>query len=82
MVVVPPLGGVIVDRVDRVRLLYLTQIGSLLVAALLAIVTWSGLVQPWHILLSTFAGGLLLAFGNPARQSLIPDTKFVQTLTE
>jgi MFS family permease len=73
MVVVPPLGGVVVDRVDRVRLLYLTQTGSLLVAALLAIVTWSGLVQPWYILLSTFAGALLLAFDNPARQSLIPE---------
>ena len=46
MVVVPPLGGVVVDRVDRVRLLYSTQTGSLLLAAALAILTWSGLVQP------------------------------------
>ncbi len=60
MVVVPRLGGVVVDRVDRVRLLYITQTGALL-AAVLAIVTWSGLVRPWHILLTTFAGALLLA---------------------
>lgn len=73
MIVVPPLGGVVVDRVDRIKLLYITQIGSLLLAALLAILTWSGLVQPWHILLTTFAGALLLAFDNPARQSLIPE---------
>jgi MFS family permease len=46
MVVVPPLGGVVVDRVDRVRLLYVTQTGSLLLAATLAILTWSGLVVP------------------------------------
>jgi MFS family permease len=73
MVVVPPLGGVVVDRVDRIRLLYITQTGSMLLAALLALLTWSGLVQPWHILLTTFVGALLLAFDNPARQSLIPE---------
>ena len=73
MVLVPPLGGVLVDRVDRVRLLYRTQTGALLLAALLAILTWSGLVQPWHILLTSGAGALLLAFDNPARQSLIPE---------
>ena len=73
MVLVPPLGGVLVDRVDRVRLLYRTQTGALLLAALLASLTWSGLVQPWHILLTSGAGALLLAFDNPARQSLIPE---------
>src|SRR5215208_4163232 len=39
MVLVPPLGGVLVDRVDRVRLLYRTQTGALLLAALLALLT-------------------------------------------
>ena len=42
MVVVPPLGGVVVDRVDRVRLLYITQPCSLLLAVLLAILSWCG----------------------------------------
>ena len=73
MVLVPPLGGVLVDRVDRVRLLYGTQAGALLLAALLAVLTWRGLVQPGHILLTSGAGALLLAFDNPARQSLIPE---------
>lgn len=73
MVLVPPLGGVVVDRVDRVRLLFVTQTCALLLAVLLAVLTWSGLVRPWHILLTTFAGALLLAFDNPARQSLIPE---------
>jgi MFS family permease len=73
MVLVPPLGGALADRVDRIRLLYVTQTCSLLLAALLAVLAWSGAVAPWHILLTTFGGALLLAFDNPTRQALIPE---------
>ena len=61
------------DRVDRVRLLFVTQSASLALATLLAALTWSGAIRPWHILATTFAGALLLAFDNPARQSLVPE---------
>jgi MFS family permease len=73
MIVAPPVGGMVADRVDRIKLLYITQTSSLLLAALLAVLTWAGTIQPWHILLTTFAGALLLAFDNPTRQSLIPE---------
>lgn len=73
MVLVPPLGGVVVDRADRVRLLYVTQTCALLLAALLAVFSWLGVLRPAHILITTFLGALLLAFDNPARQSLIPE---------
>lgn len=73
MIVVPPIGGVIADRVDRVKLLYITQTCTLLLAVLLAILTWTGKILPTHILLTTFAGALLLAFDNPTRQALIPE---------
>lgn len=73
MIVGPPIGGVVVDRVNRIRLLYVTQTGSLLLAVVLALLTWLRLIQPWHILLTTFGGALLLAFDNPARQALIPE---------
>jgi len=73
MVIMPPLGGALADRVDRIKLLYVTQTCSLLLAALLAVLAWSGAIQPWHILLTTFGGALLLAFDNPTRQALIPE---------
>ena len=73
MVLVPPIGGAVVDRVDRIKLLYVTQTCSLLLAVLLAVLSWSGAIQPAHILIASFAGALLLAFDNPARQSLIPE---------
>ncbi len=73
MTFLPPFGGVIVDRIDRIKLLYITQSGQLLSAAVMAVLAWSGLVQPWHILLASLAQALFLAFDNPARQSLIPE---------
>src|SRR5512140_1796170 len=73
MIVIPPFAGAVVDRVHRVRLLFFTQSMQLLTAIALAVLTWLGRIQTWHILLNSFIGALLLAFDNPARQALIPD---------
>lgn len=73
MTVGPLFTGAVVDRVDRMRLLRVTQTCMLLAASLLAGLTWFGAVNVWWILGSSFVGSLLLAFDNPARQSLIPD---------
>jgi hypothetical protein len=48
---IPLLGGVLADRVPRLRVLYMTQSAALLLAAGLATLTVMGVVQPWHILL-------------------------------
>lgn len=73
MVTLPLLGGAVVDRVHRVRLLYVTQTGQMLLAFALAILTWLNLIAVWHILLASFLGATLLAFDNPARQALVYD---------
>src|SRR5512142_2586117 len=73
MIILPPLAGPVVDRVHRIRLLFFTQSMQAVTAIVLAVLTWTGRVQTWHILLASFIGALLLAFDNPARQALIPD---------
>jgi MFS family permease len=73
MILIPPFAGAIVDSVHRVKLLFFTQSMQLLNALVLALLTWTGHVQVWHILLNSFIGALLLAFDNPSRQALIPD---------
>jgi MFS family permease len=73
MIFLPLFGGAIVDRVHRVRLLYVTQTSQMLIALALAILTWLHLVNIWHLLSAAFLGAALLAFDNPARQALIPD---------
>jgi MFS family permease len=39
----------------------------------LALLTWLGVVNVWHILATSFIGAALLAFDNPARQALLPE---------
>jgi MFS family permease len=73
MVLLPPVGGVVADRVRRVRLLAFTQTSALLLAAALALLTWRGALRPAHLVAAQAIGGTLLAFDNPARQALVPD---------
>lgn len=73
MILLPLVGGAIVDRIDRVKLLYVTQTGAMLTALILAIMTWTGNVHISYILIASFVSSALLAFDNPARQALVPD---------
>lgn len=73
MIAFPLLGGAVVDRVHRIRLLFLTQTAMMLIAFLLAALTWFGTISVWQILLSSFLTATCLAFDNPARQALVPD---------
>lgn len=66
------LGGVVADAVDRRRLIVATQIVMLASAAILAIVTASGLKSVWPIYALTAISSAAVAFDNPARQSLLP----------
>jgi MFS family permease len=64
-------GGVVADRLPRRRLLLLTQTTSMMLAFILAGLTFAGLVLPWHILLLAFGLGVVNAFDAPARQSFV-----------
>jgi MFS family permease len=72
MILLPPFAGAIVDRVNRMQLLFFTQSMQALTAIVLAALTWYGRVQVWNILLASFISAVLLAFDNPARQALVP----------
>ena len=72
MIILPPFAGAVVDRVNRVRLLFFTQSMQMVTALTLAALTWFGRIEVWHILFAAAFGAALLAFDNPARQSLVP----------
>ena len=65
-------GGVIADKVNQRRLLMLTQVISSLGMLALAVLTLTGLVEPWHIIASAFLIGSVQAFDTPTRQALFP----------
>ncbi len=73
MIFLPLVGGAVVDRIDRIKLLYFTQTGAMLTTLVLAIMTWTGTVHISYILIASFISSALLAFDNPARQALIPE---------
>jgi predicted MFS family arabinose efflux permease len=65
------LGGVVSDRTDRRSVIIITQSLSLAQALLLAVLTLTGAVQPWHIIALAGLLGAINAFDIPARQSFV-----------
>jgi MFS family permease len=66
-------AGSLADRLDRRRLLLLTQSWMLLCAAVLGVVTLRGGATPGLLLGLTFALGIGNAFSAPAWAAIIPD---------
>jgi len=64
-------AGAIADRVPRRTLMVITQISMLILAFILAILTFTNTVQWWHILILAFLLGICNAFDAPARQAFV-----------
>lgn len=64
-------AGVAADRMDRRRLLLLTQSAMLVQAVVIAVVTSAGLVRPWMVLVLAGVFGVVNAFDMPGRQSFV-----------
>ena len=64
-------GGVIADRMPRRTLLVLTQTSMMVLAFLLAGLTFTGRVQAWQIIVLAFFLGTANAFDAPARQAFV-----------
>ncbi len=66
------IGGSIADRTDKRRFLLITQSLSMILAFVLGILTITGVIQVWMIVLLAFCSGTILSFDQPARSSLVP----------
>jgi len=64
-------GGVVVDRVNKRNLLVVTQSSAMILAFILAALTFTGLVQVWMIVVLAALLGLVNAFDGPARQAFV-----------
>lgn len=65
------LGGVFVDRYDKRRLLMRTQTLMAIPALTLWVLSASGVVQLWMVLVLVLVRGTILAIDNPARQTFV-----------
>jgi MFS family permease len=66
------LGGTIADRVERRRLLLVTQSSSVVTSLLLGTLVLTGQVAFWHIYVISFINATIAAFDAPGRQALFP----------
>ncbi len=66
-------GGLVADRVDRRKVLFITQSVETLTAAGLWLLTAAGLIQLWHIYALTAIQAIAVSFDTPARQALTPN---------
>jgi MFS family permease len=64
-------AGSVADRVPRKRMMLYTQSAMLVLAFVLALLTFTGAVRPWHILVLAFLLGIANTFDSPARLALV-----------
>ncbi len=64
-------GGGVADRIDKRRLLMLTQSLMMAFAVLLGVLTATGAIRFWMVPLVAFGSGATLSFDQPTRNALI-----------
>jgi MFS family permease len=80
MLVFGPLGGLFADRLDKRRVLYMTQTLQGLLAGVFAILLATHSMTLWWVYLLAILLGFVGVFDNPARQSFISEMVTPQDL--
>jgi MFS family permease len=65
-------GGVIADRVNKRRLLLITQSAMMILAFLLAALAWFKVINVWEVAAIAFLNGTAMAMNHPSYQALVP----------
>ena len=72
VIVIGPVAGAFADRLDRLRVMKISQALQLLQAATLFALTATGHINIWLLVTLTAIQGVLVAFNQPARLAFIP----------
>jgi len=73
LLVLAPFGGALADRVDKRRLLIVSQILAGVVTLVTAILVATGAIVLWHLVVASVVSGIILSFNLPSRQAVIPE---------
>jgi MFS family permease len=65
-------GGVIADRVNKRKLLLVTQTAMMLLAFVLAGLAWFKIITVWEVALIAFLNGTAMSMNAPSYQALVP----------
>jgi MFS family permease len=84
-IVLGPIAGVVVDRVDQRKLLFATQGVALIASVVLGILIAVGRVEFWHVYLQVAVQSAIMAFDASVRQALfptlVPRSRLVEAVT-
>jgi MFS family permease len=76
-----PIAGSAADRYSRKMQILISQIIDGAMLAALALLIFSGLIQPWHIYATAFGMAMVQTFQQPARAAIIADIVPASNLT-
>jgi MFS family permease len=65
-------GGVIADRVNKRKLLLVTQSVMMVLAFALAALSWFKIITVWEVVVLAFLNGMAMAMNAPSYQALVP----------
>jgi MFS family permease len=71
ILVISPIAGVIADRMDKRKLLYITQSVAGAIAAGLGTLVLLDIVELWMVYMMAFGLGIVSSFDNPTRRAFI-----------
>ena len=71
LLVLAPFGGLIADRMDKRRVLYITQTLAGITAATLGVLVLADVVQLWMVFALALVHGTVGSFDNPARHAFV-----------
>lgn len=80
--VLAPFTGIITDRFDRRKLLIFTQVVSMILAAVFAILVQTHTIQVWHIFILTILLGTVNSLDMPAQMAFIGDLSGVENVRQ
>ena len=73
MVALTMVGGIVADRYDRRRILFVTQIVQIILAVLVGWLVEQGRIQIWQLVVVSFLLGVSGSFEMPAASALVPE---------
>ena len=73
MLILGPWGGVVADRCSKRVLLIISQSVAALMAATMAVLALTGVIEVWHVYLIALVLGLVTVVDAPARQVFVND---------
>jgi MFS family permease len=65
-------GGSMADRLDRKKLMVLTQAAGSLLLLAMTLLAWTNTLEPWHVFVVTGLSSMVNMLGASARPAMLP----------